>query len=92
MSLRAMTLHLATADDNVDSLTDTGVPVLVAFGAGDDGWPTMEQRSMAARLGAPVAMIEGAGHSPAAEKPQETLAVLSQFWSEVETSSRRIGA
>ena len=91
-SLQAMTLHLTTARDQVDELKATGVPVMVSFGAADDGWPVAEQRRMAARLDAPVRVIEGAGHSPAAEQPARTLAVLEQFWAEVERDRRRIGA
>jgi pimeloyl-ACP methyl ester carboxylesterase len=85
-SLRAMTLHLTTAEDVVDALAGTGVPVLVAFGADDDGWPLGEQRSMADRLGAPVAVIAGAGHSPAAEQPEQTVAVLEKFWATVDAA------
>jgi pimeloyl-ACP methyl ester carboxylesterase len=91
-SLRAMTLHLTTARDQVDELKATGVPVMVSFGVADDGWPVAEQRQMAARLGAPVRVIEGAGHSPAAEQPARTLAALEQFWAEVEPDRRRIWA
>jgi pimeloyl-ACP methyl ester carboxylesterase len=89
LSIRAMTLHLTTAEDVVDSLAATGVPVLVAFGADDDGWPIDEQRSMATRLGAAVAVIEGAGHSPAAEQPEQTVAVLSRFWTGVDAAASR---
>jgi pimeloyl-ACP methyl ester carboxylesterase len=89
LSIRAMTLHLTTAEDVVDSLAATGVPVLVAFGADDDGWPIDEQSSMATRLGAAVAVIEGAGHSPAAEQPAQTVAVLSRFWTGVDAVASR---
>jgi pimeloyl-ACP methyl ester carboxylesterase len=91
-SLRAITRHLITARDEIDALRATGVPVLVSFGAADDGWPLAEQREMAARLGAPVAVIDGAGHSPAAEQPAQTVAVLDEFWVEVERQRGRIGA
>jgi pimeloyl-ACP methyl ester carboxylesterase len=91
-SLRAMTLHLTTARDQVDELKATGVPVMVSFGVADDGWPVAEQRHMAARLGAPVRVIEGAGHSAAAEQPARTLAALELFWAEVERDRRSIGA
>jgi pimeloyl-ACP methyl ester carboxylesterase len=98
LSIRAMTLHLTTAEDIVDAVAGTGVPTLVAFGADDDGWPIDEQRAMADRLGAPVAVIDGAGHSPAAEQPEQTVAMLEQFWAavsargsvETSTPSRRI--
>jgi len=84
LSIRAMTLHLTTAEDICDALAGTGVPILVAFGADDDGWPIGEQRMMADRLGAPVAVIDDAGHSPAAEQPERTVAVLQRFWTRVD--------
>ncbi len=80
LALREMTLHLTRAPDDLVALAATGVPVLVAFGADDDGWPTAEQRAMADRLGASVAVIDGAGHSPAAERPEQTVAALERFW------------
>jgi pimeloyl-ACP methyl ester carboxylesterase len=80
VSLREMTLHLTRAPDDLDALAATGVPVLVAFGAADDGWPTALQRDMADRLGAPLAVIDGAGHSPAAERPEQTAETLAMFW------------
>jgi pimeloyl-ACP methyl ester carboxylesterase len=88
LSIRAMTLHLTTAEDVVDALAALDVPVLVAFGADDDAWPIEEQRSMAARLGAPIVVIEGAGHSPAAERPEQTVSVLAKFWTVLEAASR----
>lgn len=87
MSIRAMTLHLTTAEDVIDALAETGVRVLVAYGADDDGWPIADQRSMADRLGAPVAVIEQAGHSPAAEQPEQTAAVLRRFWADVDADA-----
>lgn len=89
MSLRAMTLHLTTAEDIIDAVAGAGVPILVAFGADDDGWPIDEQQAMADRLGAPVAVIDGAGHSPAAEQPEQTAAVLKQFWASVDPKPPR---
>jgi pimeloyl-ACP methyl ester carboxylesterase len=91
-SLRAMTLQLTSAADQVDALKATGVPVLVSFGVVDDGWPVTEQREMAARLGASLAVVDGAGHSPAAEQPARTVAVLEEFWAGVERDRRGIGA
>jgi hypothetical protein len=41
---------------------------------------------MADRLGAPVAVIAGAGHSPAAEQPEQTVAVLEKFWATVDVA------
>ncbi len=83
VSLRAMTLHLITAPDEVDALAATGIPVLVAFGTADDGWPTHVQVDMARRLNAELVVIEQAGHSPAVERPHDTVATLTRFWSTV---------
>jgi pimeloyl-ACP methyl ester carboxylesterase len=89
VSLRAMTLHLTSAPDEVDALAGAGVPVLVGFGATDDGWPRAVQREMARRLNAELVIIEQAGHSPAVERPRETVAALTGFWSAVATSRLR---
>jgi pimeloyl-ACP methyl ester carboxylesterase len=80
VSLRAMTQHLISTPDEVDALADAGLPILVAFGATDDGWPRDIQVDMAKRLGAQLTVIEQAGHSPAAERPRETVATLTGFW------------
>lgn len=89
VSLRAMTNHLITAPDQVEDLRSTGVPVLVAYGAADDGWPPAIQRAMAAELGARLRVIDGAGHSPAAERPAETVAVLTDFWAASRSPGRQ---
>jgi pimeloyl-ACP methyl ester carboxylesterase len=71
---------LLTEPDQVDRLRMTGVPTLVCFGVDDDAWPTAVQRDMATRLGAELAMIGGAAHSPAVENPAATAATLTGFW------------
>lgn len=81
-SLHALTKLLATAPDQVGELHATGVPVQVAFGAEDDGWPLHQQRDMAARLDAPVHVIDDAGHSPAVDQPEATATTLLDFWNE----------
>jgi pimeloyl-ACP methyl ester carboxylesterase len=86
LSIRAMTMHLTTAEDVVDALGKSGVPVLVAFGVDDDGWPVDEQQAMADRLGAAIAVIDEAGHSPAAEQPARTAAVLARFFASVDSA------
>lgn len=72
--------QLLSEEDRVDELAAVGLPVLVAFGADDDAWPPSEQAETARRLGAAVAVIDGAGHSPAAELPDATAAALLAFW------------
>jgi pimeloyl-ACP methyl ester carboxylesterase len=79
-SLQEITRHLTTAPDHVDDLARTRVPVQVVFGATDDGWPLDVQREMATRLDAPVHVIDGAGHSPAVERPDATAMALTDFW------------
>ena len=71
---------LLTEPDRVTKLREAGVPVLVAFGAADDAWDPAVQVDMATRLGAPVAVIDHAAHSPAIENTTGTLAALRPFW------------
>jgi pimeloyl-ACP methyl ester carboxylesterase len=85
-SLQEITRHLTTAPDQVEALARTGVPVQVAFGVDDDGWPLAVQRDMAQRLGAPVHVIEGAGHAPAVDRPEATVAALTTFWVGIESA------
>jgi pimeloyl-ACP methyl ester carboxylesterase len=59
-------------------------PLLVACGEGDDAWTPDVQKEMAARLGAPFEVIPDAIHSPAAENPAGTAAVLVPFWDDAE--------
>lgn len=90
VGLRTMTQHLILAPDDVDALADAGVPTLVAFGDTDDGWPTHLQVDMAHRLGARLAVIEQAGHSPAVERPGETVATLTAFWAAISRPASRV--
>lgn len=71
---------LLAEPDQVDKLRATGVPTLVCFGIDDDAWPTRVQRDMATRLGAELAVISGAAHSPAVENPASTADALTRFW------------
>ena len=82
--LLRMAEQLLTADDRVDEVAGLGLPTLVAWGPHDDAWPPAEQQSMAERLGARTAVIDGAGHSPAADDPDRTAAALLEFWAEVD--------
>lgn len=81
--LEGMGTALLTEPDRVAELAATGVPVLVAYGEDDDAWPPTVQAQMAARLGAPVEVIAGAAHSPAAEAPAVIAAALLRFFSAV---------
>jgi pimeloyl-ACP methyl ester carboxylesterase len=68
---------LVTEPDRVEELKATDVPVVVVYGEKDDRWTPAEQDEMAFRLNAPVIVIPGAFHSPAAEQPALTAQVLN---------------
>ena len=78
--MQGMADALRREPDRVAELAETGVPVLVAHGVDDDAWPQVEQKDMAARLGARYEVIGDAAHSPAVENPGPTAAVLIDFW------------
>jgi pimeloyl-ACP methyl ester carboxylesterase len=84
--LIAVSESLLGATDRVSALRDAlsaaDIPALVAYGDKDDAWLPDEQRDMAARLGVRHEGIDGAGHSPAAEEPNATAALLAHFWFE----------
>ena len=84
VGLLGMATGLRTEPDRVAELATAlrtrAIPCLVAFGESDDAWPVLVQRDMAARLGADVAMIPDAAHSPAIENPQALLDVLLPTW------------
>lgn len=80
LCLLRMAEQLLSETDSSAELAHLGLPMLVLFGEGDDAWSPAEQREMADRLGADVAEISGAGHSPAVEKPAETAETLLRFW------------
>lgn len=71
---------LRSEEDTTDALAATGVPVLVAHGVWDAAWPIEWQRDMARRLDARYEVIPEAYHSPQAENPRATAAVLDDFW------------
>jgi pimeloyl-ACP methyl ester carboxylesterase len=55
-----------------------GIPALVVHGA-DDPIPLYASEETARRLGAPLAVIEGSGHCPHVERPDEFVRVLDNF-------------
>ena len=79
--LKGMGDALRAEPDRTDALRATGVPLLVAYGEHDDAWPPAVQAEMAARLGAPTAVVAGAVHSPAVQQPAATARALLDFWS-----------
>jgi pimeloyl-ACP methyl ester carboxylesterase len=84
VALEAMGDALLTEPDLVADLAAAGLPLLVAHGEADDAWPPPAQEEMAGRLGAPCAVIAHALHSPAAENPEQTAAVLLDFFDKAE--------
>ncbi|UED84330.1 alpha/beta fold hydrolase [Streptomyces profundus] len=69
--------------DRVAALAATGLPVHVLSGERDAAWPVSELDLMAERLRARRTVIEGAEHSPNAERPAATAAALAAFWGSV---------
>jgi pimeloyl-ACP methyl ester carboxylesterase len=84
VGLLGMATGLRAEPDRVTELATAlhthAIPCLVAFGESDDAWPVPVQRDMAARLGAEMALIHDAAHSPAIENPQALLDVLLPTW------------
>jgi pimeloyl-ACP methyl ester carboxylesterase len=71
---------LAGGQDLVPALARTGIPVLLIWGSDDPLFP-LEHAERAHREipGSRLAVIEGAGHTPQAEKPDEFNRVLESF-------------
>ncbi|MFE7121888.1 alpha/beta fold hydrolase [Streptomyces sp. NPDC057654] len=67
--------------DRVAELAAVALPKHVVSGAVDYAWPVPLMDAMAERLSAHRTVIEGAEHSPNAERPEETAAALAAFWS-----------
>ncbi len=82
--LLGMATGLRTEPDRVTELAAAlrtrAIPCLVVFGEFDDAWPVPVQREMAARLGAEVAVVPGARHSPNTENPLGLLDTLLPTW------------
>ncbi len=86
--LRTITLHLTEAPDDIGVHPPLGIPVLVAYGESDDGWPLAIQNDVARRLGASVTLVRDAGHSPAVDQPEQTAAALVEFWASTHNGAR----
>ena len=82
-ALRAKAGILLDTPDRVDelaALVRDGLHVAVVYGADDDAWTPTEQDEVAAALGVDPVVVPGTGHSPAAERPEETAAVLDSVF------------
>ena len=81
--LRAKTGILLDTPDRTDelaALAGDGLHVAVVYGPDDDAWPLAQQDAVAAAVGTTAQAVAGAGHSPAAERPEETAEVLDRVW------------
>ena len=65
----------------IDELLATKIPAHVIYGENDDAWPLAMQDQMAKDLSAPRTIIKDAGHCPNEDQPEETVKVLTNFWS-----------
>ncbi|MFG2223690.1 alpha/beta fold hydrolase [Streptomyces sp. NPDC048644] len=66
--------------DRVDELAGVPLPKHIVSGAVDYAWPVPLIDKMAVRLSARRTVIDGAEHSPNAERPERTAAALADFW------------
>ena len=80
-STHTMALHLQNAQPLIEKLVATKTPVHVVYGESDDAWPMPLQDQMAKDLAAPRTIIKDAGHCPNEDQPEETVKVLTNFWS-----------
>jgi pimeloyl-ACP methyl ester carboxylesterase len=80
-STHTMALHLQSAEPLIEKLLATNVPIHVVYGENDDAWPLDMQDQMAADLSAPRTIIKDAGHCPNEDQPEDTVKVLTNFWS-----------
>jgi pimeloyl-ACP methyl ester carboxylesterase len=92
-ALMAIAQHLLDTPDRVVELAaaarGAGLPILVAHGESDDGWPAAVQADMARRLSARYEVLPGARHDPAADAPDALVAALVGFWRSSGRPARR---
>ncbi|HEX5568903.1 MAG TPA: alpha/beta hydrolase [Streptomyces sp.] len=72
--------QLLTEPDRVAELAAVPLPKHVLSGTYDYAWPVPLMDEMARRLSARRTVIEGAEHSPGADRPGETAQALADFW------------
>jgi pimeloyl-ACP methyl ester carboxylesterase len=68
--------------DRVGELAKVTLRRHVVSGEVDYAWPVPQLDEMAVRLDARRTVIRGAGHSPNAERPEQTAHALAGFWAE----------
>jgi pimeloyl-ACP methyl ester carboxylesterase len=83
-TLRSMLLASKQASE--DRLPQVKAPALVIMGTRDPDFkqPAQEAQLVATALHAPVQMIEGAGHYPHAEMPEQVAPLLISFFQQVQ--------
>jgi pimeloyl-ACP methyl ester carboxylesterase len=90
-ALTAMGRRLMSEPDRVDALAgvlaEAGLAAQVVSGDTDYVWPVSAQEEMAARLGGGYVRVQGAGHSPNAERPAATAAALGGFWAKASATA-----
>ncbi|MFI1799121.1 alpha/beta fold hydrolase [Streptomyces sp. NPDC020379] len=72
--------QLTVEPDRTAELAAVPLPKHVLSGRLDYAWPVPSIDAMAKELSAVRTVIEGAGHSPNAERPAETAEALVRFW------------
>ena len=80
-STKTMAHHLMNTQPLISEIVATQIPVHVVYGENDDAWPLEMQDQMAQDLSAPRTIIKDAGHCPNEDQPEETVKVLTNFWS-----------
>ena len=70
-------------------LSPASCTILVACGEDDDAWTVDTQIEMARRLGARIAVIEGAAHTPNEDCPEATADMLVKFWAAVDRNAEQ---
>jgi pimeloyl-ACP methyl ester carboxylesterase len=77
--------QLLDEPDRVASLAEVPLPKHVLSGTVDYAWPVPLMDAMAERLAAHRSVIDGAEHSPGAERPEPTALALAEFWGQTAT-------
>ncbi|MEU5048347.1 alpha/beta fold hydrolase [Streptomyces sp. NPDC021096] len=81
--LMATGRQLTVEPDRTAELARVALPKHVVSGALDYAWPVPEIDAMAKELSARRTVVQGAGHSPNAERPAATAEALVGFWETV---------
>ncbi|MCA6096307.1 alpha/beta hydrolase [Streptomyces sp. SCA3-4] len=84
--LMATGRQLTVEPDRTAELAGVPLPKHVVSGELDYAWPVPEIDAMAKELSARRTVVQGAGHSPNAERPAETAEALLRFWDLVQQS------